>query len=191
MNKLNTLYCKHWIPRYNTVQIKTYFSDFEPYRFGPRRGRIAVRSVLKWRHPQLFRALNTALTKSWTNRRHGWPCRRANFSRLLQASTCKCHERKRTSYGRVKKLALVSVTKWTKIGNHHGCSMHMSKGTLGQEGSVGSFVAVCEARCGLAVEDTSKFVEKLSHLWTDMFSYSSCLRPTNHSDSKPNSNSKV
>ena len=92
------LYCKHWIPRwYNTVQFKTYFSGFEPYRFGPRWGRIAVRSVLKWRHPQRFRALNTALAKSWTNRRHGWPCRRANFSRLLQASTCKCHERKRIS----------------------------------------------------------------------------------------------
>ena len=43
------------------------------------------------------------------------------------------------------------------------CSMHMSKGTHGREGSVGSCVAVCDARCGLAVEDTSKFVEKLSH----------------------------
>ena len=35
----------------------------------------------------------------------------------------------------------------------------MSKGTHGWEGSVGFLVAVCEARCGLAVEDTSKFVE--------------------------------
>ena len=35
----------------------------------------------------------------------------------------------------------------------------MSKGTRGWEGSVGFLVAVCEARCGLAVEDTSKFVE--------------------------------
>ena len=71
---------------------------------------------------------------------------------------------KENVYGGVKKLALVSVTKSTKIGNHHGCSMYMSKGTHGRGGSVGSFMAVCEARCGLAVEDTSKFVEKLSHL---------------------------
>ena len=35
----------------------------------------------------------------------------------------------------------------------------MSQGTHGREGSsVGSLVAVCEARCGLATEDTSKFV---------------------------------
>ena len=34
-----------------------------------------------------------------------------------------------------------------------------SKGAHGREGSVGSLVAVCKARCGLAVEDTSKFVE--------------------------------
>ena len=37
--------------------------------------------------------------------------------------------------------------------------MYMSKGTYGREGSVGSLVAVCEARCGLDVEDTSKFME--------------------------------
>ena len=37
--------------------------------------------------------------------------------------------------------------------------MHMSKGTHGREGSVGSLLVVCEARCGLAVEDASKFVE--------------------------------
>ena len=35
-----------------------------PTKFGPRRGRIAVRSVLKWRHPQLLSTLNTALAKS-------------------------------------------------------------------------------------------------------------------------------
>ena len=44
------------------------------------------------------------------------------------------------------------------------CIIRAKKGTHGRKGSVGSFVAVCEARCGLAVEDTSKFVEKLSHL---------------------------
>ena len=51
-----------------------------------------------------------------------------------------------------------------KNRNDHGCSMYTSKGGHGREDSVGSFAAVCEARCGLAVEDTSKFVERLSHL---------------------------
>ena len=37
--------------------------------------------------------------------------------------------------------------------------IYTSKGTRGREGSVGSLVAVCEARGELAVEDTSKFVE--------------------------------
>ena len=74
-----------WFPRYNTdVQIKTYFSGFDPTNFGREEAALqyhtVVRLVLKWRHPQLFRALNTALTKSWTNRRPRWPCRRANFS---------------------------------------------------------------------------------------------------------------
>ena len=35
----------------------------------------------------------------------------------------------------------------------------MRKGAYGREGNVGSLAVDCEARCGLAVEDTSKFVE--------------------------------
>ena len=37
--------------------------------------------------------------------------------------------------------------------------MYISKGTHVRKGSVGSLVAVCKTRYGLAVEDTSKFVE--------------------------------
>ena len=40
----------------------------------------------------------------------------------------------------------------------------MSKGTRGRESSVGSLEAVCKARCELAVEDTSKFVELYNFL---------------------------
>ena len=36
---------------------------------------------------------------------------------------------------------------------------YMSKGKHGWEGNVGSLVVVCKARCGLAVKDTSEFVE--------------------------------
>ena len=44
---------------------KQYFSGCEPRKkFRPRRGRITVRLVLKWRHPQLIRVSNTTLTKS-------------------------------------------------------------------------------------------------------------------------------
>ena len=62
VNKLNTFVLQALDSqiRYNTVQVKTHFSGFEPYEFGPRRGRIAVRSVLKWRHPQLLSALHRA-----------------------------------------------------------------------------------------------------------------------------------
>ena len=35
----------------------------------------------------------------------------------------------------------------------------LGKWTHGREGSVGSLVAVCKARCGRAVDDTFKFVE--------------------------------
>ena len=35
----------------------------------------------------------------------------------------------------------------------------LGKGTHGREGGVGSLVAVCKARCKLAVENTSKFME--------------------------------
>ena len=35
----------------------------------------------------------------------------------------------------------------------------MNKGAHGREDSVGSIVTGCKARCALAVEDTSKFVE--------------------------------
>ena len=40
----------------------------------------------------------------------------------------------------------------------------MSKGTRGREGSVGALVAVCKARCGLVIEDTSKFFVELYNI---------------------------
>ena len=48
--------------------------------------------------------------------------------------------------------------------------MYMSKGTHGREGSsVGSLVAVCEARCGLAVEDTLKVFAELDNILHKIF----------------------
>ena len=41
---------------------------------------------------------------------------------------------------------------------------NMSKGRHGREGNVGSLVAVCKARCGLAVEDTSKLFVELHNI---------------------------
>ena len=58
--------------------------------------------------------------------------------------------------------------------------MYMSEETHGREGSVGSLVAVCEARCGLAVEDTSKFVE-LDHILHKILVFSGILFLANSS----------
>ena len=54
----------------------------------------------------------------------------------------------------------------------------MSKGGHGREGSVGSLVAVCEGGCGLAVEDTSKFVELHNIMYASTFSFSQTVVAT-------------
>ena len=104
VNKLNTFVLQALDSQILYVQIKIYFSGFEPFRFGPRRGRIEVRSFLKWRHPQLFRALNTERTAGTEGL----------ADELIFHICCKrplVNVTKENVYGRVKKLTLDSVTK--------------------------------------------------------------------------------